>query len=258
MLYNLLIQNQELASVLTSFTDSKSIPSVIEKMDGTSLVLNTEPLSLASYFCKQKLVNLIESNTFFPGNRIKNHLTEAERNRSVGIFKDLNTDAKEISIKKLQPGDTIVAIKMKGTYLHYGIYVGNREVIHFSYLKEENFFDKDTHVRIVKTSYEDFSNGSQTYREPLRRDMNFNSGRKTAKIAKSMVDNDFGGYNLATNNCEHFANYCRYNEKVSFQIKDLADKGWFDPSRSMIIEHYLTNNVLIPQKYEKINYEPRF
>ena len=180
-------------------------------------------------------------------------MSEAERNMSIGKFKDLNADVKEISIKDLRRGDTIVATKMKGTYLHYGIYVGNGEVVHFSYLNEENFFDKNTHVRIVKTSYEDFANDSQTYREPLREDMTANSGRKTAKIAKSMVDNNFGGYNLATNNCEHFANYCRYNEKVSFQIKDLADKGWFDPSRSMIVEQYVKNNVLIPKKYEKIN-----
>ena len=63
----------------------------------------------------------------------------------------------------------------------FPVYVGNGEVAHYSYLKEEHFFDKDTHVRIVKTSYEDFANGSQTYREPLREDMNANSGKKTAK-----------------------------------------------------------------------------
>ena len=252
MMYDLMIQNNELASALTSFADVKAIPSVIEKMDGTTLALDTEPLELTSYFGKQKLANLVESFSLLPEQRINRHLSEAERNMSIGAFKDLNADVKKISIKDLRRGDTIVATKMKGTYLHYGIYVGNGEVIHYSYLKEENFFDKDTHVRIVKTSYEDFANGSQTYREPLREDMNANSGRKTAKIANSMVDNDFGGYNLATNNCEHFANYCRYNEKVSFQIKDLANDGWLDPSRSMIVEQYVKNNVLIPRKYEKI------
>ncbi len=253
MMYDLMIQNNELASALTSFADVKAIPSVIEKMDGTTLALDTEPLELTSYFGKQKLANLVESFSLLPEQRINRHLSEAERNMSIGTFKDLNADVKKISIKDLRRGDTIVATKMKGTYLHYGIYVGNGEVIHYSYLKEENFFDKDTHVRIVKTSYEDFANGSQTYREPLREDMNANSGRKTAKIAIGMVDNNFGGYNLVTNNCEHFANYCKYNEKISFQIKDLADKGWFDPSRSMIVEQYVKNNVLIPKKYEKIN-----
>lgn len=252
-MYDLMIQNNELASALTSFADVKAIPSVIEKMDGTTLALDTEPLELTSYFGKQKLANLVESFSLLPEQRINRHLSEAERNMSIGTFKDLNADVKKISIKDLRRGDTIVATKMKGTYLHYGIYVGNGEVIHYSYLKEENFFDKDTHVRIVKTSYEDFANGSQTYREPLREDMNANSGRKTAKIAIGMVDNNFGGYNLVTNNCEHFANYCKYNEKISFQIKDLADKGWFDPSRSMIVEQYVKNNVLIPKKYEKIN-----
>ena len=253
MLYDLLLQNKELATALTSFSDVKTIPSVIEKMDGTTLALDAEPLELTSYFGKQKLANLVESFSLLPEQKGKKKLSEAERNMSIGKFKDLNPDVKEISIKDLRRGDTIVATKMKGTYLHYGIYVGNGEVVHFSYLNEENLFDKDTHVRIVKTSYEDFANGSQTYREPLREDMNANSGRKTAKIAKGMVDNNFGGYNLATNNCEHFANYCRYNEKVSFQIKDLANNGWLDPSRSMIVEQYVKNNVLIPKKYEKIN-----
>lgn len=246
-------ETKEIASALTSFSDVKTIPSVIEKMDGTTLALDTEPLELTSYFGKQKLANLVESLSFLPEQKMKKHLSEAERNMSIGHFKDLNADVKEISIMDLRRGDTIVATKMKGTYLHYGIYVGNGEVVHYSYLKEEHFSDKDTHVRIVKTSYEDFANGAQTYREPLREEMNANSGRKTAKIAKSMVDNDFGGYNLVTNNCEHFANYCKYNEKLSFQIKDLANDGWFDPSRSMVVEQYVKNNVLIPKKYEKIN-----
>ena len=249
MMYNY----NELLSALTSFADVKTIPSVIEKMDGTSLVLDTEPFELTTYFGKQKLANLVESLSISPEQRINKHLSDAERNMSIGKFKDLNADVKEISIKDLQLGDTIVATKWKGTYLHYGVYVGNGEVVHFSYLKEEKFLNKDTHVRIVKTSYEDFANGSQTYREPLREGMNANSGKETAKIAKGLVDNDFGGYNLATNNCEHFANYCKYNEKESFQIKDLADKGWIDPTRSMFVEQYLRNNVLVPRKYEKIN-----
>ncbi len=174
---------------------------------------------------------------------------------------DTNTFVKEISINDLNIGDIIVAVRWGGTYLHYGVYVGNRNIVHFSYHHDEKIRD----TRIIKTSYAEFSNDSPTFREPLREGMTPNSGKETARIAEDMKGNKFGGYNLLNNNCEHFANYCKYNKKISYQIEDLfkstggtstAQKLSYmnKMSNNKIIE-IITRNIFIPQKYEKIKNE---
>lgn len=103
-----------------------------------------------------------------------------------------NAQPKEITIKDLKPGDILVAVRLLGMYLHYGVYVGDGEVVYFSYHKGEKMRD----TRIILTSYKEFEDGSPTYREPVREGMTPNSREETVRIAKSYVNNDFNGYKL--------------------------------------------------------------
>ena len=218
------------------------------------LDIDTSNLSPDSYFGRKGILNidnsLKESNIC--AKLSSKILSETERNTSIGKIRETDLPVKEITLNDLKQGDIIVAKKYQGTYLHYGVYVGNGEVVHFSYHHGEKIRD----TRIIKTSYAEFTNGSPTFREPLREGIEPNSGKETARIAEQMVDNNFGGYNLKNNNCEHFANYCKYNQKESYQIKELAERFSMPISfDAIVIDHYFNNNVIIPRKYEKIKIE---
>lgn len=244
----LLPPNINLASALTSLLETKVLPLVVEKIDGASLDIDTSSLDASTYFGTNKLSRLeaLCHASNLSTLQIASKISDIERNRS--ILKIQETSIKEISAKELKQGDILVAIKKGGTYLHYGVYVGNGEVVHFSFHKGEKIRD----TRIIKTTIEEFANGSSMYREPIREGMAPNNGKDTARIAENMVDNKFGGYNLLRNNCEHFANYCKYNQKESFQITELIDRFAFNYTQDAVVEHYINNNYIIPHKYEKI------
>jgi len=134
----------------------------------------------------------------------------------------------------------------RGLYWHYGIYIGHNQVIHFA----EHSFAFGITADIIQTSLEEFEkNDSIEIEEELyfdiptavicltscanrniTRDGTFRilekreffsiievSGhikpfpkRKIVKIAKLFLGNKSGQYNLLEDNCEHFANLCRY------------------------------------------------
>ena len=119
---------------------------------------------------------------------------------------------------QLERGDIIFAVRWCGTFFHYGIYVGNSEVIHY------NTQDKDdytwAHNSIIKTSFDDFANGDPVYIEP--RDSN-TSNEATARKAEELLVTGRNEYNLVNNNCEHFCYLCRNGSKSSQQV---WDAGW--------------------------------
>lgn len=251
MIYPFIHPNIDYAVMPGISLNTKLLPYIIEKMDGSSLDIDTSTLCPDSYFGRKGILSINKSlnASELYANLTTKSLSETERNISIGKIKETDLPVKEITLNDLKQGDIIIAKKYQGTYLHYGVYVGNGEVVHFSYHHGEKIRD----TRIIKTSYAEFANGSPTYREPLREGIEPNSGKETAQIAEQMVDNNFGGYNLKDNNCEHFANYCKYNQKESYQIKELAEKFSMPISfDSIVIEHYFNNNIIIPRKYEKI------
>lgn len=101
------------------------------------------------------------------------------------------------------------------SYYHHGIYIGNDKVIHFG----EGNSDTDTQNPEVNTvhlsSLAEFLKGgflevrSYSFKEKLIL-------RKSSEIiaeAEKMLGS--GGYNLITNNCEHFSNLCAFGVKYS-------------------------------------------
>ena len=102
-------------------------------------------------------------------------------------------------------------------YYHHGIYVSNDEVIHFSARNSDGILDWEN-CEIVVTTLRDFLNGG---RLEVRRYLKcekckINDEEYIVQKAKSYIGKK--GYNLFTNNCEHFANYCTMDKKISEQV----------------------------------------
>ena len=113
-----------------------------------------------------------------------------------------------------QRGEIIYAKRKNGAYLHYGVYVGDNQVIHFSYHKNETIND----TRIIKTSLQEFADGDTVYIENEQKSVIQNTNEECAQKAEMMIEAYKHQYNLAFNNCEHFVNLCKYNQKESKQV----------------------------------------
>lgn len=158
---------------------------------------------------------------------------------------------------KPKKGDIIFAIKMLGTYLHYGVYIGDNRVIHY---RSEDYNDMNPkHAKIIETSLEEFAHGSDVYREPKHKGGNF-FDFSTVRKAKKLLGTGEGEYNLLNNNCEHFANYCKYGKKISRQINRIFKQFQiaklllpFAGAIWTLVENYVKNNYIVKEKCEKID-----
>lgn len=120
------------------------------------------------------------------------------------------------TINKAQPGDVLSV--NRGLYKHYGVYVGNDTVVHFS--GEEGHELSALRACIRKTSLDDFSKGGEVQIE-TKCSESF-SRKETVMRALGAVGSEKGKYALPWNNCEHFANWCRYGKKRSVQVEQFA------------------------------------
>ena len=115
-------------------------------------------------------------------------------------------------LRKAQYGDVI---RVSHTfYYHYGIYVGNGRVIHYTDANGGDF--KGT---VQETSLESFLNGEDSYSVCEFDPENYphiNSPEETVERARSQLGK--GGYNFFTNNCEHFAVWCKTGQYESSQV----------------------------------------
>ena len=104
----------------------------------------------------------------------------------------------------------------RGLYSHHGIYASDECVIHFASLEGAEI--SASNARVIVTNLKTFLNGGilevRTFDQnelKLKR-----SPQDIVNYAFSMVGE--GGYNLISNNCEHFANDCVFGKKVSNQV----------------------------------------
>ena len=114
---------------------------------------------------------------------------------------------------KPMPGDVLSV--NRGIYKHYGVYVGNDTVVHFS--GGEGFELSAKRACIRKTSLENFRKNDEIQIET--RCCESYSRKETVMRALGAVGTEKGKYALTWNNCEHFANWCRYGEKHSSQVE---------------------------------------
>lgn len=118
--------------------------------------------------------------------------------------------------RSLKPGDHIAVQTRKYLvkYTHHAIFISHKEgVIEFdgedknnATIRSRDFFkfkEGTTDVTIMK------------YPRPL-------PSEHVVKTAKRFLENpgEFGSYDILTNNCEHFATYCKIGFKVSIQVTE--------------------------------------
>lgn len=104
-------------------------------------------------------------------------------------------------------------------YSHFGVYVGNGQVVHFS--AGNNGELNPRKAKIILTSLQYFENGGQSKccnRNTCERDTRKNIAQRALKL----VGTKFGGYNIVTNNCEHFARFCENGIRFSDQVHTVA------------------------------------
>ena len=117
-----------------------------------------------------------------------------------------------------EPGD-VIKMKSLWTYIatypiwHYGIVVEDNQVIHFN-MNVEVFA-----MKIIKTDMETFLGAGSQLQKCFMSDVHSDyTPKKIVERAYSVLGTDFGGYDLVTNNCEHFANWCASGDKFSNQV----------------------------------------
>ena len=113
------------------------------------------------------------------------------------------------------PGSIIRAFR--GFYFHYGVYVGDNRVVHFC-STTRNELDAAS-ADIVETSLSEFSKGDIVLEDTQEKPV-FNR-EEIVRRARKSIGTKLGTYNLLSNNCEHFANWCRCGRSVSTQVRDV-------------------------------------
>ena len=121
-----------------------------------------------------------------------------------------------MKIKEPHYGDQIKV--NRGFYSHHGIFASKDSVYHFAPPGKTDTLDPSS-ARIIETSLDEFLKGGQlevrTYtEEELKRK------RKPEEIiacAKRHLGE--GGYDIVSNNCEHFSNLCAFGTKESNQVE---------------------------------------
>ena len=164
----------------------------------------------------------------------------ANGSRNVMIEKMKRLSAKSF----LKPGD-VIGVRRKGIYEHYAIYIGNDRVIHYcgegndfggtvsiheadisEFIKDARscfvvWFDKGIPYKIQSETTFLFNGSLDYYNGGFQKvKRNTFSAEETIKRAKSRIGET--EYNLITNNCEHFAMWCKTGVSESSQVKNIA------------------------------------
>ena len=109
----------------------------------------------------------------------------------------------------------------RGLYYHHGIYEDDNHV--YQYGSRENNELDPSKALIISTSLDDFLRGGVVEVKEYSDDelKRVRSKDEIVKFAKSKLGTGLGEYNLISNNCEHFSNYCAFGEKFSNQVDDI-------------------------------------
>lgn len=134
-----------------------------------------------------------------------------------------NDEDDEIWVQKPpQRGDHIRVQRMEGLYTHHGVYVSDREVIHFTGADDDSILDWDK-PEVISTDLATFLKGGvlevKEYTDEEFTDLY--SPEQVVSYARACLGDK--GYNLIFNNCEHFANVCTLGRFRSNQVDRFFD-----------------------------------
>lgn len=135
-------------------------------------------------------------------------------------------------------GSVIFCNRFMGAYRHFGIYIGYGKVIHFA-APNGDFDAKNARVR--EATLKHFCEGADVYEMDFSKeykscrlwryianssDYELQPPRRTVARAKALLGKKGlknKGYSLVSNNCEHFALWCKTNVAESKQVNKIID-----------------------------------
>ena len=123
------------------------------------------------------------------------------------------------TVRKLKYGDQIRV--NRGFYYHHGIYEDDDHI--YQYAAKEGSEISFENALIISTNLETFAKGGIVEARDYN-DEELKSLKPKEEIinkAKELLGTGLGEYNLVTNNCEHFSNYCAFGKKESEQINNI-------------------------------------
>jgi hypothetical protein len=106
-----------------------------------------------------------------------------------------------------------------GSFYHHGIFIDDDNVVQFG--RTTFLVDDPKLITVEKVSINEFLNsGFLEVRVFTKAELKKkNSVDEVVNLALSKLGED--GYDILKNNCEHFCNWCLFNEKVSDQIEKI-------------------------------------
>ena len=107
-------------------------------------------------------------------------------------------------------GDHLV--KPRPGYTHHGIYAGDGEVIHYA-----GFADGFSSAPVEKVSIDGFHESTGKYYIKPHPNARFSPDVIVSRAASRLNENKYG---LFGNNCEHFVNWCIYDQHQSHQVDE--------------------------------------
>lgn len=235
---------EEFANIVNVFDDlikyNAGIVDVIGDCPNIERPVNREPIfwksidSKGGYDCQinifSKKCRIVSPTGMRVANGSKNVMLEKMKRLSARSF--------------LNPGD-IIGVSRMGLYEHYAIYIGNNRVIHYcgegndfggtvsvheadisEFVKDSKYyfvvwFDKGIPYKIQNATTFLFNGTLDYYKDGLpKQKRNTFSADETIERARSRVGET--SYNLITNNCEHFAMWCKTGVSESSQVKNIV------------------------------------
>ncbi len=123
------------------------------------------------------------------------------------------------SDKKPMLGDQIRV--NRGLYYHHGIYENDETIYQFA-SPQGSEISPETAI-ICTTTLDNFLKGGELeVREYSEEELNKKkSPEEIIEFAKSKLGTNLGGYNIISNNCEHFSNLCAFGKAKSNQVDDI-------------------------------------
>lgn len=135
----------------------------------------------------------------------------------VGVLLLTDKDRPQLH-KQIRPGDVICVERWGNLYRHYGVYVGKGKVIH--YAGRGGDWENDVSVREV--SMQEFLRDADGYmicKFPSKsKNPRYHCYTKKETVERAYSRLGERKYDLLTNNCEHFAVWCRTNISESRQV----------------------------------------
>ncbi|MCR5647037.1 MAG: lecithin retinol acyltransferase family protein, partial [Acholeplasmatales bacterium] len=106
-------------------------------------------------------------------------------------------------------------------YYHHGIYENDETIYQFA-SPQGSEVSPETAI-ICTTTLENFLKGGELeVREYSEEELNKKkSPEEIIEFAKSKLGSNLGGYNIISNNCEHFSNLCAFGKAKSNQVDDI-------------------------------------